>query len=106
MKKSMLKMILVSQIVLTGGISSLPNLSVLAQTQETTNQAQESAQEATHSSDEDNSTSDKEAEKDEIPTDPEVLKQMIENYGQKIEVESHQMNVLELGKENKGKQKR
>lgn len=105
MKKSMLKMILVSQFVLAGGISSISDLSVLAQTQETTSQPQESAQEATHSSYEDKSTSEKEADKDEIPTDPEVLKQMIEDYGQKIEVEGHNMNVLELGKENKGKQK-
>ena len=84
MKKSMLKMILVSQFVLVGGISSLSDMSVLAQTQETTNQPQESSQEATHSSEKDDFKTEKEAEKDEIPTDPEVLKQMIEDYGQKL----------------------
>lgn len=46
-----------------------------------------------------------EDKKSDIPTDPEEIKKEIQDYGQKITVNGHQMNVYELGKENKGKTK-
>ena len=45
------------------------------------------------------------AQDNKIPTDPEALKKAIKDYGDKITVKGHQMNVLELGKEHKGKSK-
>lgn len=50
-------------------------------------------------------SSEEKSKKDEIPTDPEELKALIKEYGHKITVNGHQMNIYEMGEEHKGQSK-
>lgn len=110
MKNTITKKLIIASLLSTSMFAFTPQYVLASENNESETMEETSFEEmkSSEASSQDNmedENKDEDKDEPEIPTDHEELKQLIEDYGTKLNVKGLNMNVLELGAEHKGESK-